>query len=83
MSTIPRRNQHLTDSRDREATRSMGASRDFTTGIDTGVPTAVRERTAPRVTGKTARRTAPSEAAWFEAGRQLPRPAGATADEAE
>ena len=31
MSTIPRRNQHLTDSRDREATRSMGASRDFTT----------------------------------------------------
>lgn len=60
MSTIPRRNQHLTDSRDREATRSMGASRDFTTGIDTGAPTAVRERTSTRTTGKTARRTAPS-----------------------
>ena len=44
MSTIPRRNHLKTDSRDREATRSMGASRDFTTGIDTGAPTALRER---------------------------------------
>ena len=44
MSTIPRRNHLKTDSRDREATRTMGASRDFTTGIDTGAPTALRER---------------------------------------
>ena len=43
MSTIPRRNHLKTDSRDREATRTMGASRDFTTGIDTGAPTALRE----------------------------------------
>lgn len=60
MSTIPRRNQHLTGSRDRQATRSMGASRDFTTGIDTGAPTAVRERTSTRTTGTTALRTVPS-----------------------
>ncbi|MCZ9306312.1 hypothetical protein L8V01_02265 [Corynebacterium sp. c8Ua_181] len=48
MSTIPRRNHVKTDSRDREATRTMGASRDFTTGIDTGAPTALRERPSPK-----------------------------------
>lgn len=77
MSTIPRRNHLKTDSRDREATRTMGASRDFTTGIDTGAPTALRERPstkrAPsrtRVPHRSTKRLGSKQVVSFR-GRQL------------
>ena len=77
MSTIPRRNHLKTASRDREATRTMGASRDFTTGIDTGAPTALRERPstkrAPsrtRVPHRSTKRLGSKQVVSFR-GRQL------------